>query len=114
MRLNLAALIIATAFQLAGCSNSDNDFDVICNSFSNLHDLDNYNQMSSEQRNVWILEDALSKLSSKNNALQTWNAVANATASQRYELFVYAAVESGYQKWSCESMRLTAHEVGAG
>ena len=114
VRPKLIILLIATAFQLAGCSKSGSDFDVICNSFLDLLGLDNYNQMSTEQRNVWLLEDAIRKLSSKSNALQRWNAVANATASQRYELFVYAAEESGYPGWSCEVMRMTAHEVGAG
>lgn len=99
--------------QLSACSPQSTSFKTVCSNFDELLGLNNYSQMTSIERNTWLLNKSLETLPTNDMALQAWNAIANATASERYELYRDAALSTGLKSWNCESMELAAYEVGA-
>ena len=106
-------ILFAVLIQLSACSPKSSSFTTLCRNFDKLVDLNNYTQMTSEERNTWLLNKSLETLSTSDMALQAWNAIANATASERYQLYKDAALSTGLEDWNCDSMKLAAHEVGA-
>lgn len=115
-KMNPRSLVffMMVVIQLTACSKSESDFDVICDSFVTLRNLESYSHMSSGRRSDWVLEDALTKITPRSNSFRAWSVIANATPSERYGLFVSAAEASGYADWGCDAMRIIAHEVGSG
>jgi len=89
-----------------------NEFDKVCNYFSQLQKSPKVDEMTHRQRNNFIIKKINSELSETSNARVAWEAVAFAVAEQRYELYK-SSVESVLKKeWSCAAMQQLAHKTG--
>ncbi len=93
---------------ITGCSPQKTEFDQVCGYFSELQSQLEQRSLSAAERGHYILGKVLQTLPVDSDARIAWEAIANAEASQRYNLFVEAAASTGINNWQCPSMQQLA------
>lgn len=96
-----------------GDKQVNTEFDMLCNQFGALVEVDDYTSMNSEERASYFDQMLKDKLSSVGNAYMAWAAIRNATPDARSALFDEAARSVGYEEWECLVIKQHAHEVGS-
>lgn len=90
---------------ITGCSPQKTEFDQVCGYFSELKSQLEQRNLSAAERGDYIFGKVLQTLPVDSDARIAWEAIANAEASQRYNLFVEAAASTGIKDWQCPSMK---------
>ena len=90
-----------------------NEFDKVCEYFQQLEQLPKIDTMTSLQRNSFVMERISQNLRPESDARVAWEAIANADAAQRYELFKSSAESVHSGSWQCPSMKKLAIKTGA-
>ncbi|MDH5409145.1 MAG: hypothetical protein OEY00_11100 [Gammaproteobacteria bacterium] len=93
------------------CLANNADFDVVCSYFQSLDTHKGQKAMDHMQRNNFIFEK-LKSLPETSNAKAAWEAVSNAEANQRYELFKSATESVINKTWDCPAMKKLAPVTG--
>ncbi|MFC3152277.1 hypothetical protein ACFOEK_14675 [Litoribrevibacter euphylliae] len=97
-------LTVLLVVVISGCSN---DFDKTCEFFTELSGHPDIEQMSSNDKHLFIIE----KMDSLNDgdAKAAWQAIAYAVPEEKYSLFQQVAIESGAgDDWNCPQMESLA------
>ena len=89
-----------------------NDFDRVCDFFSELGNQKNLKTMNHIQRNDFIVERINKHLSTTSDARVAWEAVAATVAGQRYEIYRSGAESVLNRKWECPAMEKLAIMTG--
>ena len=104
--------LIVFVFSYGCAADKKSDFDIACVSFEEIVKLENYSEMSPQERNEEYESLLSSKVSAESNALVSWLAVSHVDSKERYKLYQEAALSTGLEDWGCESMSRRAHEIG--
>lgn len=92
---------------LSGCSS---DFDKTCEFFVELSKSPGIDQMSANDKHVFIME-RMNTLED-GDAKAAWNAITYAVPEEKYELFEQVAHDSeGSKDWHCSAMKLLVPSV---
>lgn len=114
MRFKTAYACLLMSYALTGVTAqaAENDFDTICSYFNALVKESSVDSMTSIKRNDFILNKINKDLKPTSDARVAWEAIGNADASMRYELFQSSAESVTKSKWQCKSMKKLAPITG--
>lgn len=109
--LKSVGIIITVA--LCGCNNNKelNDFDMVCRYFYELEKLVESEQLTSDQRNDFIMSRLDENLPAS-PARTSWEAVSYAIPEDRYEIYKTGAESALGVDWSCRPMEKLAPLTG--
>ena len=89
-----------------------NDFDRVCHYFEALEKSPKQENLSSQERNQFILKKINQNLDPHSDAKIAWEAISRATSEQRYELFKSGAESALKNNWECSAMKRLANVTG--
>ncbi len=98
---------------IVSCSyEQENEFDVVCHQFDKLESKLSSENLSNEQRYIFINRLVDESLTRESDANQGFDAVLYAVPSERYDIYRSVVQEITNKEWTCESMKKLFATIG--